>query len=72
MRVKFPNVSRYTFNFAKQWPWLKIMNSVGWGKKNILCVRAWGDCKAIRHAPFVVAFHCCSRSGIVQTDSGGE
>lgn len=44
----------------------------GWEKKNILCVRAWGDCKAIRHAPFVVAFHCCSRSGIVQTDSGGE
>lgn len=39
--------------------------------KNILCVRAGGDCKAIRHAPFLVAFYCCSRSGIVQMDSGG-
>lgn len=36
-------------------------------RKNILCVRAGGDCKAIRHAPFVVAFYCCSRSGIVRT-----
>lgn len=44
---------------------------MGVGEKNILCVRAWGDCKAIRHAPFVVAFHCCSCSGIVQMDSGG-
>ena len=47
-----------------------VVRASGEGK-NILCVRARGDCKAIRHAPFVVAFHCCSCSGIVQMDSGG-